>query len=172
MNAPSVSPEELAQLATLHDIVEPAAVAFWPVAPAWWLVALFALLVVIRLTQVAWMHWARERYRRSALRRLRALEARRHAQTPYQTVHDALDVLRACALAMHGADAAHPPPPPTDRTAWIGFLRARLQASHAAIPETLVRDAPYWPPERVSTDDAAAVLCFVRGWITDHERPG
>jgi len=170
VNAQSLTREELARLATLQDIVEPATVHFWPAAPAWWLIALLVLLLTIRLAQHAWKQWRRERYRRAALRRLSALESRRHAQPPQQTVQDALTVLHECVFSMPASGSAYAPPP-TDRAAWIGFLRARAQASHPTVPETLLRDAPYWPPERVSASDASTVLHFVRSWIVDHERP-
>ncbi len=170
MNAHGPTREELARLATLHDIVEPAAISFWPVAPGWWLVAVLLLLLIIRLGQQAWRHWQRDRYRRSALRSLRRLEARRHALPHQQTLQAALAILHDCARSMTTA-GPDDPPLPSDSAAWIDFLRARVPASQPAFPETLLRDAAYWPPERVSATDASALLHFVRSWIINHECP-
>lgn len=170
MSAPRLTADELARLATLHDIVEPAAISFWPPAPGWWLVALLALLVAVRLAQHGWTRWQRDRYRRAALRRLRALEARCKTLPAHQTIHEALRILRDCALSMPGTATLCPPP--TDKTAWIDFLLTQLPAPQPDLPETLLRDAAYWPPDRVSAGDVHAVLRFVRRWLAHHRRPG
>jgi hypothetical protein len=68
-----------ASLQNLNDIVLPATVGWWPLAPGWYI--LFALLLIA----LAWsgyrsLHrWMNNRYRRAALRELQLLEERIHA---------------------------------------------------------------------------------------------
>jgi len=68
-----------ASLQNLNDIVLPATVGWWPLAPGWYF--LFGLL----LTALAWFgyrtlyRWMNNRYRRTALLELQLLEERIHA---------------------------------------------------------------------------------------------
>jgi len=68
-----------ASLQNLNDIVLPATVGWWPLAPGWYF--LFGLL----LTALAWFgyrtlyRWMNNRYRRAALLELQLLEERIHA---------------------------------------------------------------------------------------------
>ncbi len=60
-----------ASLQNLHDVIVPAAVPFWPPAPAWhWVLALAGFLLAALLFRVV-IHWQRNRYRREALAVLR-----------------------------------------------------------------------------------------------------
>ncbi|WP_295007192.1 DUF4381 family protein [uncultured Dechloromonas sp.] len=165
MNAP-LSAAEQARLAALADIVEPAAIGWWPPAPGWLLVALLALLLAVRGMQQFRRHWQRNRYRRLALRRLRPLESAGAALPAQQLLSEALLVLRDCALAMPAAASR-----PADRAAWSAFLQARLPARYPFLPEALLHDAAYWPPARVAREDALAVLRFVRSWVEHHAPP-
>jgi hypothetical protein len=68
-----------ASLQNLNDIVLPATVDWWPLAPGWYF--LFALLLIV----LAWFgyrslhRWMNNRYRRAALRELQLLADRIHA---------------------------------------------------------------------------------------------
>lgn len=168
MNAAPLSAGEIARLAKLEDIVEPAAIAFWPPAPGWLLVALLALLLAVRCGQHLWRRWQRNRYRRLARRRLRQLEAVSASLPAQQRLSAALAILRDCALGMPDAASR---PLPADREAWAAFLQACLPARHPFVPATLLHEAAYWPPGRVSGEDARAVLRFVRDWVERHRPP-
>jgi hypothetical protein len=170
MNSPPLSAAESAKLAGLHDIIEPPAIGLWPPAPGWFLVAALVLLLGLRMVQALWRHWRRNRYRRTALRSLRALEARLDAQTPQQNLNDALLILHACALAMPGTPFLAGPDDAKDREAWLAFLRARLPAMDHAMPTRLLGEAAYWPAHRIGADDARAVLNFVAYWIRHHRQ--
>lgn len=168
MNVPPLSAGEIARLAKLEDIVEPAAIAFWPPAPGWLLVALLALLLAVRGGQSLWRRWQRDRYRRLARRRLRRLEAAGAALPAQQRLSAALAILRDCALGMPDAASR---PPLADRDDWAAFLRVCLPARHPFVSATLLHEAAYWPPGRVSGDDARAVQRFVRDWVERHRPP-
>lgn len=168
MNPLPLTAAEQARLAALADIVEPAAIGFWPPAPGWLLVALLALLLAVRGGQHLGQRWRRNRYRRAARRSLRRLEAGGQALPAQQQLGAALLVLRDCAFGMPNASGT---PPPAERAAWTAFLQARLPAGHAFVSEALLHDAAYWPPERVSREDARSVLNFVRDWVESHTPP-
>ncbi len=63
-------------LAQLHPLREPAAVAWWPPAPGWWLLSLILMLALAVLLGWLWRHRRRNRYRQLGLRRLQALRTR------------------------------------------------------------------------------------------------
>lgn len=63
-------------LAQLHPLREPAAIAWWPPAPGWWLLAGLALLAVTVVLALLWQRRRRNRYRAMGLLRLQELRAR------------------------------------------------------------------------------------------------
>lgn len=166
MNAPLPTAAEQVRLATLADIVEPAAIGFWPPAPGWLLVALLALLLAVRGMQHLWRRWQRDRYRRAARRRLRPLESNSDSLPAQKLLSEALAVLRDCTLDMPEATKR-----PVDRAAWTAFLQACLPVRYPFLPEALLHEAAYWPPARVTREDARAVLRFVRDWVEHHGPP-
>lgn len=89
-------------LQQLHDIVEPAAPAFWPPAPGWYFIGI-ALLLLIALSLVwLWRRWQTNAYRRQALGELAALRANAHSiKTPQAQITALATLLRRVAL--HGA---------------------------------------------------------------------
>jgi hypothetical protein len=67
--------DQSTSLDLFHDIVEPAAAAWWPPAPGWRiLLAVAALLAIVALLKGI-AHWQSNRYRREALQLLRQLPA-------------------------------------------------------------------------------------------------
>ena len=67
---------EASALATLHDIVLPPAVSWWPLAPGWYVVIGLALLALIPLARHAARRHRARAYRREALREIDALQRR------------------------------------------------------------------------------------------------
>jgi len=57
-----------ASLDLLNDIVLPGAVAWWPPAPGWYVLAGLLSLLVLATGWRSWKRWRRNRYRRQALR--------------------------------------------------------------------------------------------------------
>lgn len=56
----------------LHDIVVPAPVPWWPVAPGWYFVIVLALFAISWWLLRQWQAWQANAYRRAALRQLQS----------------------------------------------------------------------------------------------------
>ena len=57
-------------LQNLNDIVVPGPVAWWPLAPAWYVLAAVLLAVIVMLAVHRWRNWRQNRYRRQSLTEL------------------------------------------------------------------------------------------------------
>ena len=64
-----------ASLESLHDIVAPAPVPYWPPAQGWWWVISFLMIAGVIGLGCAFMWWQRNRYRREALNEWRRYDA-------------------------------------------------------------------------------------------------
>ena len=62
-----------ASLQNLNDIVMPAPAPWWPLAPAWYVLAVVAAVALLWLAFRSWRCWQTDRYRRQALAELSAM---------------------------------------------------------------------------------------------------
>ena len=60
-------------LANLHPLREPVAIAWWPLAPGWWLLIVIALAALLVLGYLLLRRYRANAYRREALARLQLL---------------------------------------------------------------------------------------------------
>lgn len=67
--------DETDVLSGLHDVVTPAAVGWWPLAPGWWAVLVALLLFAVWRAWTAYRAWQANRYRRVALEELTVIES-------------------------------------------------------------------------------------------------
>lgn len=152
-------------LANLRDIHLPEAVAFWPPAPGWWLLA--ALLLATALGVAAWRRFRRRSLRRAALRELDDI------RTGYSQDEDLSQLalrlstlLRRVAISrfarrdvasLHGAD-------------WSRFLASTTGAG-GLTPELVgeLSTAVYAAPQGLGTPSATeAWVGAVRDWIREN----
>jgi hypothetical protein len=54
-------------LQNLNDIVVPGPVAWWPLAPAWYVLAAVLLAIITTLAVHRWRNWRQNRYRRQSM---------------------------------------------------------------------------------------------------------
>lgn len=145
-----------AWLARLHDIAEPTSPALWPPSPGWWLVAALALLLLLRGGQWGWQRWRATAYRRQALRALAQCDGKDAAQS----------VATCLRLLRHATQSLSSPP---ESAAWVDWLHTRCPGLTASLRvQQLLREGAYCPPQRLSSDDAAALRAFVRRWLQEH----
>tara|TARA_Y100000296_G_scaffold87491_1_gene135702 strand:+ start:3765 stop:4292 length:528 start_codon:yes stop_codon:yes gene_type:complete len=159
-------------LQPLHDIVEPAPPGWWPVAPGWyWLAGFFLLLIAVGILQL-WQFWRAQAYRRQARRELRQLLRRWQAGTadPGEMVSELASLLRRVALcsapraqvaALSGAD-------------WTTYLQAQASTELKPAVSRLLCTGPYVPPIRLAgsvNEQVLELFTYVGGWITQHRAP-
>jgi hypothetical protein len=141
-----------ASLDALHDIVLPAAVSWWPLAPGWYVALSFVLVLVLVLLRRAWKHWQANAYRRAALRAL-------------ATVEDApaiAEILRRTALAV----APRPVVAGKTGAAWTDWLAAQCpEAIPDAVRAQLTTGVYGRPP---APHDIGALRAYAARWIKRH----
>ena len=68
----ALDPQLLEQIkAQMIDIIEPAAVGFWPLAWGWWVLIVLSIIGIAIAVALFIQHWRRNRYRRHALSTLK-----------------------------------------------------------------------------------------------------
>jgi len=138
----------------LVDIVKPAPVSAWPLAPGWWVLAAAALALIVTIGLL----WAR-RHRRAAYRR----EALRELDRLGEEIGELPSLLKRVALCAYPREQVAA----LNGTAWIDFLNSH--AAHAEFDTSLTqlnyRDTAITPAAR------AALLTSTRRWIREHRPP-
>ena len=162
-------------LQQLHDIVEPAAPAFWPPAPAWYWVGAVVLVLVVMAMVCLWRRWQANAYRRQALEELAALrDGSQSIAPPHERISALASLLRRVAL--HGA--AREQVASLSGSAWIEYLNAQSKTSPSEAVATLLSRGPY--ANFAATDEGAtnhrrdldAAFAFVAEWIKQHRVSG
>ena len=158
-------------LQQLHDIVEPAAPAFWPPAPAWYFVGAALLLLVMMAGVWLWRRWQANAYRRQALAELAALRAGPQSiAPPYERTSALASLLRRVAL--HGA--AREKIAALTGDAWIEYLSKQSKTPPSKAVAALLCRGPY--ADLAATDEIAtnhrgdldAAFVYVEEWIRQH----
>ena len=158
-------------LQQLNDIVEPAAPAFWPPAPGWYLIGALALLLVMMATVWLWRRWQANAYRRQALEELAALrDGPQSISPPHERIGALASLLRRVAL--HGA--AREKVASLSGDAWLDYLRDRSTSSPSPAVANLLSRGPYAKfgmADAVATNhraDLDAAFAYVEVWIKRH----
>lgn len=103
-------------LAELHDIVAAPPAHWWPLAPAWYLVALLLFAVLIIVVRASWRWSQRRRIRNAALKVL---------QRPLTDLNAITLLLKQACLGYFSAAHIAPLTGP----AWFSFLTQQLPAN-------------------------------------------
>ncbi len=154
-------------LELLHDIVEPAAAAWWPPAPGWCILLALCVLALLAGLLRAFIHWQRNRYRREALRLLSQLPpARGEWERDRQRLAAVAEILKRTALTAY----------PRGQVAmlsggeWFEFLdktgNTRFRKGIGAAMEASIYSAAggAWQAEQF-----AELETQVRQWIRQHD---
>jgi len=166
-------PDTIAQLEGLHDIVVPEAVAWVPQTAGWYLLEVGVLAIVARGLYALYRRHRANRYRRTALDQLAAIEALVSVGDPEpaqrgRALADLPALLKRTAL---GAGARRDIASLTG-DAWLAYLDdAYGGTGFSDGPGRLLPTLAYASPARWSDlprADAAALIRLTRTWIRRH----
>ncbi len=157
------------KLTELKEIILPEPVSYLPQTVAW--VILFGLLLMATIwLAVRWYrHWAANRYRKAALKRLAEIEMNLSDSASRATSISALPVLvKQTTLAF----AAREKVAGLSGKRWLTFLDSTyIGWAFTEGPGKLLPELSYWPVlklERVSDDELQALIGLLRKWIRRH----
>jgi len=85
---------DTSSLQNLNDIVAPAAVPWWPLAPGWYVLMAITFMVILWFAMAAWRRWQQNRYRRQALEEFSAI-----CKGPEGALHSLPELLKRTALS-------------------------------------------------------------------------
>ena len=139
----------------LHDIVEPAAVPWWPPAPGWYFVLAIAAVVVAWMGCQIWRQWRANAYRRAALREL-------------QTVRNSAEIaelLRRTALAV----APRSKIASLSGESWAAWLDSSVSESMPQSVHRLLAGSVYDPDSQ--SPDVSLFRNYAKTWIERHRPP-
>lgn len=157
-------------LDNLHDIVEPAAISWWPPAAGFWI--LLALLLVW-MTAVAlriWIRYKQNSYRREALVLLKQIEpGLQLAQSRGQALAEVALMLKRTALSAY----------PRENVAelsgeeWLAFLDRSGNTKHFSRGAAAIIGNVSWQPqagEKLSSQELKEIVSSVQHWISHHHQ--
>ena len=150
----------------LRDIHEPLPPDWWPPAPAWWLLTLVLVGVLVSIFRRVRDHYRRAAPYRAARTRFAALDERRAAGTvDTRAFVDGANALLKSLLVdtEHRVDAVR-----ANGDAWLALLRERCgDAAFTSAPGRLLGNDRF---RRALTDDATELAALLRGAL-DRLRP-
>ncbi|WFB35865.1 DUF4381 domain-containing protein [Kiritimatiellota bacterium B12222] len=144
--------DEAPALSSLHDIVEPPPISFWPLATGWWI--LLAVLFVGALV-LFWKLWV---YRLQNAYRKEALQILAQAETPAEVVA----VLRRCVRVWRSAPEMNA----LSETEWFDLL---AKTGEASVPNALTEN---WSQALYGTtpvENLSQWKSFASQWIQKHQ---
>lgn len=151
----------------IEEIVFPAPIPWWPVAPGWRWLGLLLLVGLGWLAYRRFRRWQRDAYRRDALRRLAEIE--RGSASWQEAVRALPQLLKAVALDAYPRSEVAA----LSGSAWLDFLdRSCERSSFAgnnghALLAAAYQDAREW---RFGEREARELGDAVRTWIRHHAR--
>jgi len=164
--APGATSED--PLAQLRDLHLPQAVADWPPALGWWLLAGLVLFGLVWSMRALHRRYKSNAYRRFAQRELKAIVAE-HAET--QDARRALSRLqflmkRVAMTAFNRAEVAA-----LSGVAWTQFLDATSTTRQFSLgPGELLIDGPYQATQDHASHELTALFSLCAEWLKHHSR--
>lgn len=155
-----------ASLQNLNDIVEPAAAAWWPPAPGWYVLAAILLVLLCWQAFRSWRRWRLNAYRRQALAELSTIRTEcdetRLREVPGLLKRSALSVWpRESVASLSGA-------------AWHRFLDTTGGMGQFADGAGRVLDQLAYLDRQeahIEPADSKLLLDAAESWLKQHRRP-
>lgn len=153
-----------ASLQNLNDIVSPAAVPWWPLAPGWYVLGAILLMVAFYWLFRGAQRWQRNRYRREALdilAQLRQAGPEAASRIPPLLKRAALSAFpREEVAALNGAD-------------WYRFLDASAATDRfMARDGVLLGRTAYRANQDLSTEEFKSLCEAAEYWLRQHRAAG
>jgi hypothetical protein len=144
---------EATSLDRLHDLVPPADVSWWPLAPGWYFLLAFVFVLGLVLLIRFWRNWQANAYRRAALQELASAS----------TVPAVAELLRRTALV------AAPRTLVSRQTgqAWLDWLEQQYPEPMPDNLRPLLIEGVYGRPGK--DPDITELRKYAAGWISHHK---
>lgn len=157
------------KLTELKEIILPEPVSYLPQTAAWYILFGLVLMAAVWLAVRWYRHWAANRYRKAALKRLAEIEMNLSDSASRAKNLSALPVLvKQTTLAF----AAREKVAGLSGKRWLTFLDSTyIGWAFTEGPGKLLPELSYWPVlklERVSDDELQALIGLLRKWIRRH----
>ncbi len=164
--AGGLDPQMQAQIkAQMADIIEPAAISYWPIAWGWWLLIACAIGLITVMIIAAIKHHRNNRYRTLALNALQDIsnKAQQNAQQQAQQLMQLSKqvALHAYPHHRHTIVKAH-------GDEWLQWLNTTT-----ATPLFTHKDAQQWQcalyaPASIQTSSNPALIALLQQWVKRH----
>lgn len=158
--------EDATSLDRLHDIIEPAAAGWWPLAPGGQIVLALAALILVIVLLRAFIRWQHNSYRREALKELK------HLLTAYDnSTHSRESLVAMAALLKRTALTAFPREQVAGYTgaAWFAFLDRSGGTQFNAGLGAELEHANYISNDSLEDAQVHELAAAVKQWIKHHK---
>ena len=159
-------------LDNLQDIVEPAAISWWPPATGFWIRVEMLLVWVSAIGLRLWIRYRRNSYRREALALLQQIES---GLQPAQTRDFALAEMSM--LLKRTALSAYPREEVAELTGeeWLAFLDHSGNTHDFSQGAAAIIGNISWQPQagaKLSDQELKEIITTVQHWINHHRQDG
>jgi len=154
--------QDRGNLANLNDIVGPAPVSSWPLAPGWYVLIAVAAVGALVLTGLLWRRWRRNAYRRTGLVELQRIAEGRGE--PLAVVAALSVLLKRVALVVFPRSEVAP----LAGEEWVAFLN-RTGGGFDGRAGNLLATAPFDPRLTVERGQLDELVACTGRWIRTHE---
>jgi len=159
-------------LDNLHDIVEPAAISWWPPATGFWILLVLLLVWMTAIVLRLWIRYRRNAYRREALALLKQIEpGLQSAQTRGSALAEVATLLKRTALS------AYPRGEVAELSGgeWLAFLDRSGRTHDFSQGTAAIIGNISWQPQtgaNLSDQELNEILNSVQHWIKVHRQDG
>jgi hypothetical protein len=155
-------------LDNLHDIVEPAAISWWPPAMGLWITLALLLVWMIAIGLRLWIRYKGNSYRREALALLKQLEpGLQCAQTRGSALAEVAMLLKRTALSAYPREGVAK----LSGEEWLAFLDHSGNTHDFSHSAAAIIGNISWQPQaglKLSDQELKEIIGTVHHWINHH----
>jgi len=152
-----------ASLQNLNDVVSPAPVPWWPLAPGWYLLAAAVFALTAWLAVRAVRAWLRNRYRREALGQLAELKS---VQSP-SAWREVPALMKRTALACFPREQVAA----LSGDGWLGFLNATMPRRQLDPDAGMLLRCAAYETRDLESGEISRLFAVADDWIRHHDAP-